>query len=148
MKVIATAAAPRPSALRPGHRHRRLAVQFRPDSAQRRRQPAGPDIEAQTEQVFDNLSAVLAAAGASLAQVVKCTVFVKDLKDFGRLNSVFARASATTSRPARPSRWRACLAMSRSRSKSSPAWADCFFPIVRIGGAGRNEICHDRCQHW
>lgn len=54
-------------------------------------QLAGPDIEAQTEQVFDNLEAVLAAAGASLAQVVKATVFVKDLEDFARLNSVYAR---------------------------------------------------------
>ena len=54
-------------------------------------QLAGPDIEAQTEQVFDNLEAVLAAAGASLAQVVKSTVFVKDLEDFARLNSVYAR---------------------------------------------------------
>ena len=54
-------------------------------------QLAGADIEAQTEQVFDNLEAVLAAAGASLAQVVKATVFVKDLEDFARLNSVYAR---------------------------------------------------------
>lgn len=54
-------------------------------------QLAGPDIEAQTEQVFDNLEAVLAAAGASLAQVVKATVFVKELEDFARLNSVYAR---------------------------------------------------------
>ena len=54
-------------------------------------QLAGADIEAQTEQVFDNLEAVLAAAGASLAQVVKSTVFVKDLEDFARLNSVYAR---------------------------------------------------------
>ena len=54
-------------------------------------QLAGADIEAQTEQVFDNLEAVLAAAGASLAQVVKSTVFVKDLQDFARLNSVYAR---------------------------------------------------------
>lgn len=49
------------------------------------------DIEAQAEQVFDNLSAVLEAAGASLAQVVKCTVFVKDLNDFARLNAVYER---------------------------------------------------------
>ena len=49
------------------------------------------DIEAQTEQVFDNLAAVLAAAGASLAQVVKCTVFVQDLNDFARLNAVYER---------------------------------------------------------
>ncbi|BAL26888.1 RidA family protein [Azoarcus sp. KH32C] len=49
------------------------------------------DIEAQTEQVFDNLSAVLAAAGASLDQVVKSTVFVQDLNDFARLNAVYER---------------------------------------------------------
>lgn len=58
-------------------------------------QLAGPDIEAQTEQVFDNLEAVLAAAGASLAQVVKATVFVKDLEDFASLNSVYARRFGT-----------------------------------------------------
>jgi len=51
----------------------------------------GGDIEAQTEQVFRNLQAVLAAAGASLAQVVKATVFVKDLNDFARLNAVYDR---------------------------------------------------------
>jgi 2-iminobutanoate/2-iminopropanoate deaminase len=50
------------------------------------------DIETQTEQVFRNLQAVLAAAGASLAQVVKATVFVKDLNDFARLNAVYDRA--------------------------------------------------------
>lgn len=58
------------------------------------------DIEAQTEQVFDNLSAVLEAAGASLAQVVKCTVFVKDLSDFARLNAVYERRFGTH-KPAR-----------------------------------------------
>jgi 2-iminobutanoate/2-iminopropanoate deaminase len=54
-------------------------------------QPTGSDIESQTEQVFDNLSAVLSAAGASLAQVVKSTVFVQDLNDFARLNTVYER---------------------------------------------------------
>jgi len=57
--------------------------------------PAGElvtgDIEAQTEQVFRNLEAVLAAAGASLADVVKTTVFVKNLNDFARLNAVYER---------------------------------------------------------
>jgi 2-iminobutanoate/2-iminopropanoate deaminase len=50
------------------------------------------DIEAQTEQVFRNLEAVLTEAGASLTQVVKATVFVKDLNDFARLNAVYDRA--------------------------------------------------------
>ena len=52
---------------------------------------AGTDIETQTEQVFDNLAAVLSAAGSSLDQVVKSTVFVQDLNDFARLNAVYAR---------------------------------------------------------
>jgi 2-iminobutanoate/2-iminopropanoate deaminase len=51
----------------------------------------GGDIEAQTGQVFDNLVAVLAAAGASLNDVVKTTVFVQDLNDFARLNQVYER---------------------------------------------------------
>lgn len=51
--------------------------------------PAG--IEAQTEQVFDNLVAVLAEAGSSLDQVVKATVFVTDLGDFAKLNTVYER---------------------------------------------------------
>jgi len=48
-------------------------------------------IEAQTEQVFDNLSAVLAEAGTSLDKVVKATVFVTDLGDFAQLNAVYER---------------------------------------------------------
>ena len=58
------------------------------------------DIEAQTEQVFRNLEAVLAAAGKSLADVVKTTVFVKDLNDFARLNAVYERHFGTH-KPAR-----------------------------------------------
>ena len=48
-------------------------------------------IAAQTEQVFDNLAAVLAAAGTGLDRVVKATVFVTDLGDFAKLNAVYAR---------------------------------------------------------
>lgn len=48
------------------------------------------DIVAQTKQVFANLQAVLAAAGATMQQVVKTTVFVQDLKDFATLNEVYA----------------------------------------------------------
>jgi 2-iminobutanoate/2-iminopropanoate deaminase len=49
------------------------------------------DIEVQAEQVIDNLAAVLAAAGRSLSDVVKTTVFVHDLNDFARLNAVYER---------------------------------------------------------
>jgi 2-iminobutanoate/2-iminopropanoate deaminase len=49
------------------------------------------DIEAQTEQVLSNLAAVVAAAGASLNDVVKTTVFVTNLGDFARLNAIYER---------------------------------------------------------
>jgi 2-iminobutanoate/2-iminopropanoate deaminase len=48
-------------------------------------------IEAQAEQVFDNLAAVLREAGTSLDQVVKATVFVTDLGDFTKLNAIYAK---------------------------------------------------------
>jgi 2-iminobutanoate/2-iminopropanoate deaminase len=45
----------------------------------------------QTEQVLKNLSAVLEAAGSSLSQVVKTTVFLADMKEFGAMNEVYAK---------------------------------------------------------
>ena len=48
------------------------------------------DIEAQTNQVFENLKAVLAEAGSSLNQVVKTTVFLKDMNDFAAMNEAYA----------------------------------------------------------
>ena len=49
------------------------------------------DIAAQTERVLDNLSAVLAAAGRSMADVVKTTVFLVDINDFAAMNEVYGR---------------------------------------------------------
>lgn len=46
-------------------------------------------IEAQTQQVMQNLSHVLAAAGLSFANVVKATVFVTNLADFATINKVY-----------------------------------------------------------
>lgn len=51
----------------------------------------GEDTPAQTEQVLRNLAAVLEASGSSLAQVVKTTVYLKDLSDFKKMNEVYAR---------------------------------------------------------
>lgn len=48
------------------------------------------DIKEQTNQVFENLKAVLLAAGTSLNQVVKTTVFMKDMNDFADMNEVYA----------------------------------------------------------
>ncbi|VDG98477.1 Enamine/imine deaminase [Lysinibacillus sphaericus] len=52
---------------------------------------AGTTIEEQTNQVFENLKAVLAEANSSLSQVVKATVFIKDMNEFGALNEVYAK---------------------------------------------------------
>ncbi|MCP5521896.1 MAG: RidA family protein [Verrucomicrobiales bacterium] len=49
------------------------------------------DVTAQTERVLQNVKAVLAAAGSSLEQVVKTTVFLQDLGDFAAMNAVYAR---------------------------------------------------------
>ena len=49
------------------------------------------DVRAQTERVLANLEAVLAAAGASLVSVVKTTIFLADLQDFGAVNEVYGR---------------------------------------------------------
>jgi 2-iminobutanoate/2-iminopropanoate deaminase len=48
-------------------------------------------VTEQTAQVIENLKAVLAAAGASLAQVVKTTVFLKNMGDFAAMNEVYGR---------------------------------------------------------
>ena len=48
-------------------------------------------ITAQTRQVMENLKAVLQAAGSSLDQVVKATVFLKQMSDFAAMNDVYAK---------------------------------------------------------
>lgn len=47
-------------------------------------------IETETRQVLLNLSNVLTAAGSTLQQVVKTTVFLRDMSDFSRMNAVYA----------------------------------------------------------
>jgi len=58
------------------------------------------DVVAQTEQVLRNLGAILASAGATWTDVVKSTVFLMDMRDFPRMNEVYARAMGDA-RPAR-----------------------------------------------
>ncbi len=60
----------------------------------------GDDVAAQTEQVFRNIRAVLAAAGAELSNVVKTTVFLDTMDDFQAMNAVYADAFGDH-RPAR-----------------------------------------------
>jgi 2-iminobutanoate/2-iminopropanoate deaminase len=52
---------------------------------------AADGIEAQTEQALQNIAAILETAGASMADLVKTTVFYADVHDFKKLNEVYAR---------------------------------------------------------
>ena len=59
------------------------------------------DVAAQTHQVLRNLAAVLAAAGLTLTDVVKCSIFVKDLGNFAVLNQVYGSYFSEATAPAR-----------------------------------------------
>ncbi len=48
-------------------------------------------IEVQTERVMENLKGLLEACGSSLENVVKTTVFIKDMGEFAKMNEVYAR---------------------------------------------------------
>jgi 2-iminobutanoate/2-iminopropanoate deaminase len=50
----------------------------------------GGGIGVQTQQCFDNLLSVLAAAGLTAADVVKCNVFLTDMNDFAAMNAIYA----------------------------------------------------------
>ena len=61
---------------------------------------AGDTIEAQTEQVLKNIATILEAAGTTLQHVIRCGVFIVDMKEFPRMNEVYARLFGAH-RPAR-----------------------------------------------
>jgi 2-iminobutanoate/2-iminopropanoate deaminase len=71
------------------HRRRSGRIRRRYGSATGAIVPGG--IAEQTTRVIENLKAVLAAAGASLGQVVKTTVFLKSMGDFAAMNEVYGR---------------------------------------------------------
>ncbi|MGD1855876.1 MAG: Rid family detoxifying hydrolase [Leptolyngbyaceae cyanobacterium] len=66
------------------------------------------DVATQTKQCLDNLGAVLAAAGATMANVVKTSVFLKDMNDFATVNGVYATYFDDATAPAR-----ACVEVAR-----------------------------------
>jgi 2-iminobutanoate/2-iminopropanoate deaminase len=65
------------------------------------------DVKEQTKQVFQNLEAVLTAAGASFETVVKATVFIANMDDFAAVNEVYGEYFSTH-KPAR-----SCVEVSR-----------------------------------
>lgn len=63
-------------------------------------QVVGADVSAQTVQVLANLGAVLEAAGSSRSQVIRTTVYLREMADFAAMNIVYAEFFGET-RPAR-----------------------------------------------
>ncbi len=59
-------------------------------------QLVGTTIQEQTEQVFQNLKAILEAAGSGLDKLVKTTVFLQNLGDFAAMNEVYKRHAGAT----------------------------------------------------
>ncbi len=58
-------------------------------------------IQAETRQVMENIGAVLRRSGSSFDRVVKCTVFMADMKEWGAMNEVYVTFFAADKRPAR-----------------------------------------------
>ncbi|HET8712131.1 MAG TPA: RidA family protein [Gemmatimonadales bacterium] len=48
------------------------------------------DARSETARVFENIKAILSAAGSSLEQIVKCNVYLRDINDFAAMNEVYA----------------------------------------------------------
>jgi 2-iminobutanoate/2-iminopropanoate deaminase len=59
------------------------------------------NIEAETHQVLKNIGAILETAGTNFDQIVKASVFVKDIGNFGRINAVYAQYFKNETAPAR-----------------------------------------------
>ena len=58
-------------------------------------------IEAETRQVMANIQAILEEAGLTFNDVIKCSVFVSDMNNFGRINAVYAEYFSDNNAPAR-----------------------------------------------
>ena len=66
-------------------------------------------IEAETEQVMQNMRAVLQAAGMTFENVVKTTIFIMDMNDFGKINTIYGSYFNEKTAPARETVQVACL---------------------------------------
>ncbi len=58
-------------------------------------------LEAETHQVLKNLGAILDGAGLNYDHIVKCSVFIRDMHQFGRINAVYAQYFPESTAPAR-----------------------------------------------
>ena len=69
------------------------------------------DVAAQARQSLENVQAIVESAGLKVGDIVKTTVFVKDLNDFATVNALTKRSSPSTTPPSRRApawKWRVC----------------------------------------
>lgn len=59
------------------------------------------DIETETRQVMNNIQAILEEAGLTFRDVIKCSIFVSDINNYGRINAVYASYFDEANAPAR-----------------------------------------------
>ena len=59
------------------------------------------DIESETHQVLQNVQAVLEAGGSSLANVLMCTIFIRNMEDYERINQIYSHYFPADTAPAR-----------------------------------------------
>ena len=68
----------------------------------------GEGVEGQTAQALENVKAILECKGLSLDDIIKTTVFIKDMNDFGKINEVYSKYICGDKLPAR-----SCVEVSR-----------------------------------
>lgn len=59
------------------------------------------DIESETHQVLQNIQAILEASGSSLAGILMCTIFVRNMNDYDRINKIYSHYFPAKTAPAR-----------------------------------------------
>lgn len=59
------------------------------------------DLEAETTQVLENLKAILSEAGLAMENIVKTSIFISDMNNFGKINEVYGRYFEAETAPAR-----------------------------------------------
>ena len=119
------------------------------------------DIDAEIRRVFDNLKAVAEAAGGTLANAAKVTVFLTDLAHFAKVNEIMAtyfqepypaRAAVGVSHcpRARASRWSAsCTSDAPRRSSRSTMRCSSCRRATKIARASRRSArCSPACARW
>jgi reactive intermediate/imine deaminase len=118
----------------PGRSRRRFHLRLRPGPHRPGHQPDRPgDVKAETRQVLSNIQRILEGCGATMADVVKCGVFLTDVKDFAAMNEVYAEFFGNA-KPARTTIAVAALPLPGAKVEID---AVAYKPLARLAGRRR-----------